>query len=308
MEYVIAIDGGGTKTDVICADVDGNIVGTGLAGPTNLTSTSIGAAGFNLIEGIRQATESIPQVLHFKSFVMGLAGLDTVHESQKAVEAFKVALNQFTFEHFQLENDSLIALANGTSAENALVLISGTGSICLAKNSAGQTARVSGMDYLLTDQGSGYAIGRQVLRHAVLSYDQRGQKTILEQLVCEQFEIQSIEEIKSKIYNPLISKSEVADLTKICEQAAELGDTVALQIYEHAVADLALQVLTVIKRLSLESVQVEGVFSGSVNHLARVREPLQLLLRQSAPNLKCIYPETPPVHGALSIALRTAKN
>ncbi len=307
MDYVLAIDGGGTKTDVLCADLEGNTVGVGLAGPTNLTSTSIGAAGFNLIEGIRQATESIPNVTHFKAFVMGLAGLDTEHEMQQALGAFKNSLSHLTFDHFRLENDSMIAMANGTASEDALVLISGTGSICFAKNSAGEIARVSGMDYLLTDQGSGYAIGRQTLRAAVMSFDQRGPKTELEKLVCETFEITSIEELKSKIYNPLIGKSEVADLSKICDLAAAHGDPVALEIYAKAVADLALQVETVIRRLSLESVPVDGVFSGSVNHLPRVREPLQQRLAQSVPNMTAIYPETAPVYGALAMALRAAQ-
>ena len=153
---------------VICADENGKIIGEGTAGPTNLTSTSIGAASFNLLEGIRQSLESVlpdqngheeqlPQI-EFARIVMGLAGLDTDAEKERAAEIFQRALSQYIIQDFQIYNDSVIALANGTSNPNAVVLISGTGSICFGRNQAGQTAKTGGM-VLLTDQGSGYYIG-----------------------------------------------------------------------------------------------------------------------------------------------------
>ena len=60
-QYILGIDGGGTKTDVICADLNGATVGHGSSGPTNITTTSIGAASFNLIEAVRQAMETLDE-------------------------------------------------------------------------------------------------------------------------------------------------------------------------------------------------------------------------------------------------------
>lgn len=302
-KYVLAIDGGGTKTDVICATNDGTIVGMGSSGPTSLASTTIGAAGFNLIEGIRQATESIPEVTEFASFVMGLAGLDTEHELKQATDAFSSALNKYTFSDYFLENDSIIALANGSVAKDAFVLISGTGSICYGRNAKGEKTKVSGMDYLLTDQGSGYEIGRMVLRAAAASYDGRGRKTILEELVCKHFEVASVADLKLKVYTPPLNKGEVAELTKLCDKAVELGDGVAQGIYLTITQDLVTQVQTVLRKLQLNSAPVEGVFSGSVNALPGIKEPLQKVLSQRYPLLQSIYPESKPVYGALKLAL-----
>lgn len=186
-EYYLAVDGGGTKTDVMCVDETGAVIGTGSSGPTSLTVSAIGAASFNLIEAVRVAIESKPEIRQFKKVVFGLAGVDTVEERDRAEEIFRRALSHYQFEEFILLNDSEIALVNGSDSPNALILVSGTGSICYGKNSQGQTARVSGMDYLLADQGSGYSIGRKVLHAAVKSFDGRGQKTSLEGLVCEHF-------------------------------------------------------------------------------------------------------------------------
>ena len=49
----LGIDGGGTKTEVLCLSETGETVGTGLSGPTNLTSTNTGAASFSLKEAVR---------------------------------------------------------------------------------------------------------------------------------------------------------------------------------------------------------------------------------------------------------------
>ena len=214
-EYYLAVDGGGTKTDVVCVDQNGAVVGKGSSGPTSLTVTTIGAASFNLIEAIRIAIETHPEITSFKKVVLGLAGVDTSEERDRAEEVFKRALSHYHFESFLLLNDSEIALANGSDSTNALILVSGTGSICYGKNSRGETARVAGMDYLLADQGSGYSIGRKVLLAAVKSYDGRGPKSLLETFVCEQFMVPSVSFLKQEIYNPDLTKSEVAALSRL---------------------------------------------------------------------------------------------
>jgi N-acetylglucosamine kinase-like BadF-type ATPase len=312
MPYYLGVDGGGTKTDVICADENGKIIGEGTAGPTNLTSTSIGAASFNLLEGIRQSLESVlpdqngheeqlPQI-EFARIVMGLAGLDTDAEKERAAEIFQRALSQYIIQDFQIYNDSVIALANGTSNPNAVVLISGTGSICFGRNQAGQTAKTGGMDFLLTDQGSGYYIGRQVLREAVKSFDGRRSKTILEEMVCEHFRIPSIAELKNHVYNPHLTKLEVAEISSLCSEAYEQGDEAAAMIFDHAIEELVLLATTVVERLQLESQKFDLVLSGAVANLPHVQKQLTTRLMEKYTEIEIIFPDTPPVYGALKMA------
>lgn len=302
----LGIDGGGTKTDVLCTDAELHEFGAGSSGPTNLTSTTVGAASFNLKEAVRQALEKLkPGEFEIAHAVMGLAGMDTEREYEVAFKTFTDILKPFGISNFTLVNDSWIALANGTDSPNALIVISGTGSICWGRNAAGASAKAGGMDYLLTDQGSGYDIGRHVLREAVKSFDGRRAKTLLEELVCKHFGIQSIEHLKTEVYNPVLSKIEVAELAQLCSKAYDSGDTAAQEIFGWAVEELLVLVETVIRRLGFEKVPVAVIASGAILGIPHIREKLQTTLLEKYPTLQFITPDKPPVFGALKMAIRS---
>lgn len=303
MHYILAVDGGGTKTKVVCCDQQGNAVGEGISGPTNLTATSVGAASFNLREGIRQATEQLPTGWTVTKMVMGLAGMDTDEEHDNAVEVFSEVLGQYPIAEFELVNDIVIALASGTDKQNAVALIAGTGSNCYGRNEQGQEKKVGGMDFLLTDQGSGYAIGRAVLRAAVKSYDGRAEHTLLEDLVQRHFQVSTLKALKNKVYNPLISKPEVAALSPICVTAFEQGDQTAKQILEYQTSELYNMISTVLLALKIDQTNVDIVFTGGVNQISYVVENLRQKLTALAPQSTLIIPKNEPVYGAIRLAL-----
>jgi len=303
-EYYLAVDGGGTKTDVVCVDETGAIIGKGSSGPTSLTVTTIGAASFNLIEAIRIAIESHPEIKQFKRVVLGLAGVDTTEEKTRAEEVFKRALSHYQFDDFVLLNDSEIALVNGSDSPNALILVSGTGSICYGRNSKGETARVSGMDYLLADQGSGYSIGRKVLQAAVKSFDGRGKSTYLEGLVCEQYMVPKISFLKEEVYNPDLTKSEIARLSPLCTKAVEAGDEVAISILHEEIDEMILSASTVLKKLHSGDELFEIVFAGAILELEYVSSKVKEQLSTQFSNLHFVRQDSDPVYGAIKLALR----
>lgn len=305
MNYILAVDGGGSKTHVVCADEQGSIVGEGVSGPTSLTATTVGAASFNLREAVRQATEHLPQDSVIAELVIGLAGLDTPTEQLQASSVFSQALSDRQIKHFTLVNDAMIALESGTDAPNAVVLISGTGSNCFGRSADGQTARAGGMDYLLSDQGSGYAIGRAVLRAAVKSFDGRGPQTELEQFVCEHFHIATIAELKPKVHSPLLTKTEVAELAQLCLRAYDQGDNIAQSIFDYAVSELVSLAKAVIVRLKLEAQPTTLVLAGSITKIALIQKNVSDQLTQQFPSLQVVIPTKPPVFGAVKMALRS---
>jgi N-acetylglucosamine kinase-like BadF-type ATPase len=305
MKYVLAVDGGGTKTQVWCADQTGQIIGEGFSGPTSLTATSVGAASFNLREAIRQAMEKIGSDSEVACMVMGLAGMDTPPEEANALKVFQQeGLKDIKINQFVLVNDSLIGLESGTDKSNALVLISGTGSNCLGRNEEGHTAKTSGMDYILTDQGSGYEIGLMVLKEAVKSFDGRGPKTSLENLVCEYFHIQSVNELKAPTYNPALTKPEVADLARLCVQAYDSGDQVAKNIFDHAITELNLMVRTVAQKLNMTDRDLDIVLAGSVTKNSYVQEGIRKHVAEYCANSHLVIPTKEPVFGALKMSLK----
>lgn len=304
MSFILAIDGGGSKTKTLCADQSGRVIGEGLSGASSLTATSVGAAGFSLRESIRQATEKLPMDYKIPCLVMGLAGMDTQSEQSRAYQAFQKITSQFRVEKFILVNDIQIALESGTDKPNAIALISGTGSNCFARNAEGKTIKIGGMDFLLTDQGSGYAIGRRVMREAVKSFDGRTKKSILEQLVCAHFQIDSIANLKDKVYNPLISKTRIAELAIICFDAAWQGDEVAAQIINDAIAQLIITVDAAIRQLNLADRDTDLVLAGSVATKDQINKTLKEQLQKKYLQLNIVIPEKAPVYGALKMAIR----
>lgn len=304
IQLFLGIDGGGTKTEVLCATADGQILGKGLSGPTNLTSTNIGAATFNLKEAVRQSLETIDQEYQLVAAAMGLAGMDTQQEYEMSYKPFSDILQSFNVQKFLLVHDSFIALENGSSNPNAVVLIAGTGSICVGRNENGDTAKTGGMDYLLTDQGSGYDIGRHVLREAVKSYDGRRNKTILEKLVCEHFGITDLENLKMEVYHPPLTKFEVAELSMVCSKAYEMGDAAARQIFEWSIAEMIKMIDPVMRKLGLQSKPTDLVLTGSIVQLPNVRQSLIQKLKGQFPMLEVIESLKPAVNGALQLAIK----
>ncbi|PIR59157.1 MAG: hypothetical protein COU69_02105 [Candidatus Pacebacteria bacterium CG10_big_fil_rev_8_21_14_0_10_56_10] len=300
----LAVDGGGTKTKVLLVDAQGQTVGEGLSGPTSLTATSIGAASFNLNEAIRQAIERQPESgWRIRHAVMGLAGIDVPAEKQQAYKVFAEVTGRYPIDTFTLVNDIVIALESGTDSPNAVALISGTGSNCFGRNDQGQTAKTSGMGYILSDQGSGYAIGLAVLQNVVKSFDGRGESTILERLTLEHFRVQQVEDLKTAVYNPVLTKTEIAALSKLCEQAFEAKDEVASAIFDEAIDELFLLVSTVVTRLGITGKHVECVLAGSITDIEYIQDRLRQKLKTVCPQIRLVVPEHQPVHGGVKLAL-----
>jgi N-acetylglucosamine kinase-like BadF-type ATPase len=303
-KYFLAVDGGGTKTKVLVADEQGQVVGEGQTGPTSITATSVGAASFNLREGIRQATQSLPQDRELVALCMGLAGMDTPTEEVAARKIFSDAFRDYHIGQFILVNDTVIGLEGNTDKPNAFVLIAGTGSACFGRNEAHQTAKASGYDFLLTDQGSGYWIGHQVLRRAVQSFDGTGQKTLLEQLVCQQYRLESILELKDHVYNPVLTKTEVAASSRLCSTAFEQNDPIAQGIFNQVINDLYAMAQAVVERLQMKDKDVDCVLVGSITKIPYINQQLVARLQQNFPKVQIKTPEKEPVYGGLKIALR----
>lgn len=304
MKYYLAVNGGGSQTTAICVNQDGQLVAQGQSGPTSLAATSVGAASFNLREAVRQAIDGLSSDTQFEALVMGLAGMDNQKEKTTAMSIFGEVLSHINLKEFILVNDIVIALESGTDNPNALALISGTGSNCYGRNEAGQIAKTGGMDYLLTDQGSGFYIGSKLLKAVVKSFDGRGQKTIMEDLVCQYFHISSITDLKTVVYNPNLTKPEISDLGLICFQAMEQGDALAKNIIDQAIQELILMAKTVINKLQISDKTIDCVLAGKVTTNPYVKDIISNSLRKEFPNINIIIPDKDPIYGALKMAMK----
>lgn len=303
-EYLIGVDGGGTKTDGLCTDLAGHVLTKSTSGPTSLTATTLGLASMNLVETFRQLTSELTGEVSFPKVVIGIAGLDTPEEKQHAEDVFHEVLAEYQIGSLSIVNDIQLVLAAQAKKDNAIALIAGTGSQCFGKRADGVTARTSGMDYLLADQGSGYEIGRLTLRAATCSYDGRTQHSILEEMVLRHFEVQSFDELKSRVYFPVLNKAQVAELAKVCVEAFVQYDHAAVKIMDQVVIDLVEMAEAVIRRLELQNESADLVCSGSIAKLPAVFDQLKSQLCAKYANLEVHTLESEPAYGAIRLAMK----
>ena len=304
---VLGMDGGGTKTEVLLTDLQGKTLSSFIGGPTNLAAVPEKEALDNLEEALSAVFMQSPKVRVVQA-VIGMAGIDTLSDEARFRPFADATLESFGIKKYQLFNDSAVALANGSDAANALILIAGTGSICYGHNSTGKTARAGGMDYLLADEGSGYWIGRKVLRAVVRAHDGRGLPTVMTELVLTHFGISKVSQLKQKVYQPQLSKMKIAELAKVWEQAVVRNDEIALIIQKQIIDKLALLVEAVARSLALTDKPFDLVLAGSIALLPVVQPLLRARLETTFPSLSICIPETTPVNGAIKLALAAVKN
>ncbi|RPI86665.1 MAG: BadF/BadG/BcrA/BcrD type ATPase [Chloroflexi bacterium] len=251
MAYLIGVDGGGSKTTALIASIDGNVLGRGIGGSSNYHAVGIEAACKALDQALENAFSSAnlsPDATMVKAACFGLAGVDRPGD-QAPLQAW--AENRWPGMPAIFVSDARLVLEAGTPLGWGIGVICGTGSIVFGRNMDGQTARAGGWGYLLGDEGSGYDIGLTALRSVVRAADGRGPKTSLTQTILSHWGLGAVNDLVSYVYRSAVTKTEIAALAALVEDAAMRGDGVSQGILNSAGHELALAAQVVIHRLKL---------------------------------------------------------
>ncbi len=224
-------DSGGSKTKLTVVDGDGNVVFEGVGGAGNLNANSEQAV-FGVLQELTERSGVRPDAV--RGVVIGAAGA-----SSKKVNGVlgDMLARLYPSAMIDVVSDAVAAAYGGLGDREGVVVISGTGSIALAKNKEGVLTRVGGRGYLIGDEGSGYYIGRRVLSSVLRAYDGMGETTLLTELVCKFLCIDSPEGIIPAVYEQKLSPARCAPL---CAEAYALGDGVAKAIIRDAAKELYL--------------------------------------------------------------------
>jgi N-acetylglucosamine kinase-like BadF-type ATPase len=300
--YVLGIDGGQTATTAAICDVSGRLLGVGRAGPANHVWEPGGverarrAVKKCISQAWRQA--GLPPA-RFQGAFLGMTGGDerTTRAIRQCVPAAR----------FQLENDSVSALACVTGGKPGVVVIAGTGTITYGRNARGRTAKASGWGYLLGDEGGGFWIAKQAIAAACRAYDGRGAETALTPRLLEAAGVGDLWDLHSLIYSGRMSRAEMAALAAVAPEAARAGDPTARRILAEAGRELGLSAAVVAEKLGMARGRVTvgmvgGVFRGS----EQVRRSFMREVRRHAPGAIFAEPRFAPVIACVLLALRTA--
>lgn len=299
MEYIIGIDGGGTKTTAVIANMKGEILVQTSAGPTNpnVISTEVVFQTLSII--IHELKKQSP--VAYQNIINVFAGISGAG-NDKAKKSLKEMIEQLVCNdnvQVNVESDPINALYSGTYGQPGIVQISGTGSITYGINDKAEHGRVGGWGYLFGDEGSGYDLGRQGVIAALKFHDGRGNKTILLEMLRDYFKVTSEFDLVQKIYASPSPKNEISPISKMVIQAYKNDDKVAQQIILNVVNEISLSIKTLHMRLFQSEQIVKAVLCGGVFN---EKEVLPRLLKEELLDTKNIHltiPEMSPVGGSV---------
>ena len=261
--YVLAIDGGGTKTTAVISDEFGNVhakIITGRSNPTAMDIQHFEATIRKLLEALQAQN---PQAfVAIQSCFAGMAGVKEKNVEKKVETILREYIgNDATI---IIENDAVIALYSGTLGREGIVQIAGTGTITMGYDSKHNIHRVGGWGYLFDDEGSGYDLGIQALRAVFRSYDRRALPTALSGTVLEHFAVDSVPELIECVYQEEHPRTIIAPLSRYVHQAAEKGDVVANAIIHDACEKFYHAIKTCYYMMAWEAGTVPVVLAGGV--------------------------------------------
>jgi N-acetylglucosamine kinase len=307
--FFIGIDGGGTRSRAVVARKDLLPLGRGASGPANAATCPLP----RVVESVQEAASDALLAANLRdvtpeNVVVGLAGIDSIRDRQPLLNALE---SVFGKGRVLLTSDARIALS-GAAPDRvdapAVVLIAGTGAIAFGQGEGGVTARAGGFGPLLSDEGGGYAIARQGLIAVVREIDGRGPPTAIRELLFSTGGVSSLTELLERIYRSEGGAADVAAYFPVVLAAARGGDAEARRILAQAGRDLALDVVTVVKKLGLEGVSFPVATIGGVFAAGEfVTGSLTEAIRRVAPLARVGPAAHPPEMGAIRLALATGR-
>lgn len=171
----VGIDGGGTSTRAVVADVAGRVLGRGEAGASALNQ-GVDQAWRHIGEAIAQA--GVPGLqLADCALGLGLSGTGVPAQRQAFVAADPGVAR------LALTTDGFAGLLGAHGGRPGALLISGTGSVAEALLEDGSQRMTGGWGWQIGDEGSGAWLGQQAMKLAQAAFDGRAPRGALAESV-----------------------------------------------------------------------------------------------------------------------------
>lgn len=248
---IIGLDIGGTKTRGVRFE-DGIAVADESAGSSNVQNVSREEAAFNLAELFARIAPigggDVSQVY------AGAGGIDTDDDAAALAALIQphVPGARITVVH-----DSRLLLAAGR-ASTGVAVIAGTGSAAWGKNAAGEEARAGGWGYLLGDEGSGYWLGREAVRHSLRRMNQGLPADQLTAALLESCGVDDPSRLIALFHSPDTGRRFWAQQARVVVAAAAAGHTVSQDLLDQAGSDLAALAAQALRKLGLDGPVILG--------------------------------------------------
>lgn len=305
--YVLGIDGGGTRSRALLADLNESTLAQHESGASNPNVVGFDTAADNLAQAIRECcTQAACDLSRLGVIVLGLAGMGRQADRETLRQA--VALRLFDSESQAMpiivESDARIALEGAFSGNPGIILIGGTGSIVMGKTHRGEILRVGGWGRLLGDEGSGFSIGREALVSVTHDIDNRSYAGGLRKLLSQRLHWNSRDDIVEAVYR---DNFDLASLAPIVMEAAQANDLVAQKILDQAANLLVEQCSALVRQMGVSVKMGLVLFGGLVQEDTIYAKTVQMKLLKTLPQVEVRPPLRSAVEGAVIMGIQKLK-
>ncbi len=289
----LGIEGGATRTTALLLDEKGHFIGRAEGGPCNLRLISDDKIVHIWKELHRKSSAGMSSTAAPSSVGAFVAGCRTTADQERLKRLVKRA---WPGARATVGDDSQSAMAAALGNADGVMLICGTGSIVRAKK-GGRTAQVGGWGHVGGDGGSGYWMGRELLRTIFRKADEK-EKTHahpLGQAVLSFLMLATLEDLVQ--WSLEASKAEIASLTPVLFRFPT--NTLAKKILNDAVRQLRDEVDLAARQIGLRAPQVV-LNQGIAMHQPRFAKMLSRAIRKKIRGAKVFVSRA---EGALGAAL-----
>ncbi len=305
MSLLLAVDGGGSKTEVLVCDDTGAVLGYARGPGTNhqtVGGVDVAMRRLTRLVGVARDRAGLLDTDRIALAAVYLAGADLPNELTMLADTVTAA---GWADKSIVDNDTLALLRAGTDAGDAVAVVCGSGINCVGRAADGRTVRFPSLGTITGDWGGGDELGPIALWHASRAEDGRGPATALTRAVATHFGLGSAAEVAALAHVDEDIATRLGELTPVLFRVAADGDAVARSVVVRQGEEIALLATAALRRLDLVAVPAVVVLGGGV---LRGRDPLlhkvvHERVAEVAPLATCTVATDPPVVGAALLGL-----
>lgn len=249
----LGIDGGASSTKWCLVDQDSLVVKQGTLPPIDghlYRAESLMRFGNFLSSVSRDLGSLTPEAV-----VIGITGFGAPEKIDSEISRI------FPTARIQMSSDIALAYSSEFTPGEGLYLYAGTGSVATHISTDNKEVSVGGWGYLLGDEGAGFWIGREAIRHSLIQLESSEQLDLLSIRIAEYLGGATWSAIRSYAYGQ--DRSAIASLVPIVEDCAIEHEATAIAIFDAAAAHLSELVLRL--RRILNDQQLPVTFGGGIS-------------------------------------------
>lgn len=300
----VGVDGGQSHTEAVVADENGTVLGVGFGGASNHAEQPGGRE--RLEKAIRRSVGAALEKANLPAIEKTIFATAHFGMTGGADYKEKIIGEIVRAEHLIVTHDAPTALFGATAGKPGIVVIAGTGSVVYGENERGETAKIGGLGFLFSDEGSGFWLAAQTIRLAIKERDGLIEPAGLENLVLNFFRRAAIRELTNDFYNAKITRDDLASFARAAHAAAVAGNAVIQEQIKFGANVLVESVESAARRLNFDDefpvAGVGGMFRGEL-----MRKYFREILEEKLPRAAFVEPRFNPAIGALLLAYKQAK-